>query len=110
MTKRGAEMAEDVSSIAEQLPSIYESLIHSQVSKKKKKKRKKERKKEKKKKFWAKIQKYRHVTEDLRWLSKHMERCPAPWVSREMQIKTMKYLYLPMGMTKIQIPNSNKCW
>jgi hypothetical protein len=47
MTKRGAEMAEDVSSIAEQLPSIYESLIHSQVSKKKKKKERKKERKEK---------------------------------------------------------------
>jgi hypothetical protein len=49
MTKRGAEMAEDVSSIAEQLPSIYESLIHSQVSKKKKKKKEKNKRNNEKK-------------------------------------------------------------
>ena len=42
--------------------------------------------------------------------NKHMKRCFASYVIREMQIKTMRYYYIPIRMAQIQNTDNNKCW
>ena len=42
---------------------------------------------------------------------KHMKRCPASLIIREMEVKsTTRYQLLPVRMAIIKKPTNNKCW
>ena len=43
-------------------------------------------------------------------VSKLMKRCSTSYAIRELQIKTMRYLYIHIRMAKIQNTNTTKCW
>ena len=43
-------------------------------------------------------------------VSKLMKRCPISHAIKELQIKTMRYLYIHIRMAKIQNTNTTKCW
>ena len=48
--------------------------------------------------------------EDIQMANKHMKRCPTSYVIREIQIKPMRYDYIPIKMAKIQNTDKTKCW